>query len=227
LATMFWSEYDQSKARANLRRELSRIKAVLGEETLEIQREKVGLRESDRWWLDVKAFQANLNAAQELLLKQSDTIGEQDISNLISEIRDAVAQYSGEFMAGFSLPDSTQFDEWQFFQRDTLNRSLSDALQRLVYWETARNAYEEAIQYARRLLTIDNLYESTHRQLMQFYAWSGQQGSAIRQYEQIVHLLEKEIGVKPEEETLALYEAIKSRQLAPLIMKHCCWLHPG
>jgi DNA-binding SARP family transcriptional activator len=215
LGTMFWPEYDQSKARANLRRELSRLKSALGEELIEIQREQVALKQSEGWWLDIADFQTILESAPERILTPADADGESHIVRQMQGIRQAVTLFAGEFMAGFSLPDSPQFDEWQFFQRENLNRSLSAALQQLIYWHTAQAEYEEAIEYARQLLTLDNLSEAAHRQLMQLYAWSGQQGAAIRQYEQCVGLLEKEIGVEPEEETLTLYEAIKSRQLAP------------
>lgn len=92
---------------------------------------------------------------------------------------------------------------------------MGEALQRLVFWETAQGEYSKAIDYARRWLALDNLSEPAHRQLMQLYAWSGQQGTALRQFEKSVRLLEKEIGVEPEEETISLYEAIKVRRLPP------------
>ena len=37
-------------------------------------------------------------------------------------------------MAGFSLPDSPAFDEWQFYQREALRQHLVEALQTLVAW---------------------------------------------------------------------------------------------
>ncbi len=215
LATMLWPEHDQSGARANLRRELSRIKSALGEEPLEIEREQVAFNLAGGWWLDVAAFQTKLTGAQEGLLKRSDATGIREKSAYLDEIKDTVALYSGEFMAGFSLPDCPQFDEWQFFQRELLSRSLLEALGQLVYWHISQHEYELAIDYARQLLSLDQTSESAHRQLMRLYAWSGQQGAAIRQYEQCVRILDNEIGVAPEDETLELYEAIKNRQLAP------------
>jgi predicted ATPase/DNA-binding SARP family transcriptional activator len=215
LATMLWPENDQSGARANLRRELSRIKSALGGVPLAIEREQVAINQTMGWWLDVAAFQTKLTESQKSLLNQSDTIGESEKTVYVDEIKDAVALYRGEFMAGFSLPDCPQFDEWQFFQREQFSRSLMEAFEHLVYWHISRHDYQNAIEYARQLLALDNLSEPAHRQLMRLYDWSGQQGAAIRQYEQCVRILEKEIGVEPEDETLALYEAIKSRQLAP------------
>ena len=211
LATMFWPQHDQSKARANLRRELSRIKTSLNQDLFTTGREQVALNPGMEWWLDVAEYQSRLTAAQQLL---SSHTGGGDIPDIMSEIQACTALNNSEFMAGFSLPDCPQFDEWQFFERESLNRSLHAALQNLILWKIALNNYEEALEYARRLLALDELSEPAHQQLMQLYAWSGQRGAAIRQYEQCVNLLKSEIGVEPEAETIALYEAIKTNQLA-------------
>jgi pimeloyl-ACP methyl ester carboxylesterase len=96
-----------------------------------------------------------------------------------------------------------------------LRQSLADALQRLIAWHTTRGEYEPGIAYARRWLSLDLLHEPAHRSLMQLYAWSGQQAAALRQYRECQRLLQEELGVAPEEETRALYQAVKSRTLAP------------
>jgi hypothetical protein len=50
---------------------------------------------------------------------------------------------------------------------------------------------------------------------MKLYAWAGQQAAALRQYEEGVRLLDEELGVTPEAETTALFEAIKTKRLPP------------
>src|SRR5581483_3635359 len=48
---------------------------------------------------------------------------------------------------------------------------------------------------------------------------AGQRAAAVRQYQECVRILEAELGVPPEGETTALYEAIRARRLAsPLRM---------
>ena len=48
---------------------------------------------------------------------------------------------------------------------------------------------------------------------MRLYAWAGQQAAALRQYHECTRILGAELGAVPEEETTALYEAIRTRQL--------------
>ncbi|MGW8226981.1 MAG: tetratricopeptide repeat protein [Anaerolineales bacterium] len=215
LATMFWPQYDQSRARANLRRELSRVKTALDEELFSNDREQVILNPGLDCWIDITAFQSRYTTARELLSNQTGDSRAEEISTIMAEIQECVGMYSGDFMAGFSLPDCPQFDEWQFFERESLQRSLNAALQDLILWKIALGEYEAAIGYARQVLTFDDLSEQAHRQLMQLYAWSGQRVSAIHQYELCANLIKGEIGVEPEEETVSLFEAIKTNQLSP------------
>ncbi len=210
LATLLWPEYDQSRALANLRRELSRLKDALGEQALTVDRLQVTLSSQAGLWLDVTAFQAYLKEGLRHTHPQNSYCAE-----CLEAFQNAVAMYQGDFMAGFSLPDAPEFDEWQFFQAEELRRSLTEALKRLIELHNAQGEYAQAIPYARRWLSLDTLDEPAHRLLMQLYAWSGQQSAALRQYEECRRILFEELDNEPEAETQALYEAIKTRQSMP------------
>ena len=132
-------------------------------------------------------------------------------------LTDAVGFYQGDFLAGFSLPDCPDFDEWQFFQAETLRRDLADALQMLIDWHTTQQAYEKAIAHARRWLAMDRLHEPAHQILMRLYAQSGQQAAAVKQYQECECQLAEELHVPPHEQTRTLYEAIRTRQFPDLI----------
>jgi DNA-binding SARP family transcriptional activator/pimeloyl-ACP methyl ester carboxylesterase len=209
LAALFWPENDQSSARANLRRDLSRLKKSLGENALLLEGDTVSWNPVFDVWLDVKEFQSKLAEAA-----SHDHLGGTPCPSCSTALAEAANLYTDRFLAGFSLPDSSQFDEWQFFQAESLIRSLAEALQNLIAWHTAKGEFESAIAYARRWLALDNLHEPAHQTLMRLYAWAGQQAAALRQYQECLRILQ-DLGVEPEEETLTLYEAIKTRTLAP------------
>ena len=208
LATLLWPEYDQSSARTNLRRDLSRLKSLVGEEVLLIDRAQVSVNPAADLWLDVAEFRRRVTSTQ-----QHDHAPQQLCANCLAILTEAAALYTEAFMAGFSLPDSPQFDEWQFFQSEGLRQSLAEVLQRLIGWHVSQQAFEQGIEYGRRWLALDPLHEPAQRQLMRLYAWAGQQAAALRQYEECVRLLADELGFEPEAETVALHEAIRTRQL--------------
>src|SRR5690606_28024585 len=127
-------------------------------------------------------------------------------------LREAVALHTERFLAGFNLPDCPEFDDWQFFEAEGLSQSLAEALQKLIQWHVQAGEHDEAIRHARRWLALDPLHEPAHRELMTIYARAGQQAAALRQYEECVRLLEEELGIEPEQETVQLYEAIRLRR---------------
>ncbi len=208
LATLFWAEYDQSSARAALRRTLSVLNKGLEKGILDISRETLGMNPSAPLWVDVVAFEQSLAQTKshghppaEVCTRCLDPLGE------------AVALYQNDFMAGFTLRDSPGFDDWQFFQTETLRRELSGALQRLAQGLSAQGDFESAILHARRRLALDLLHEPAHRQLMQIYAWAGQASAAARQYKECTRILEEELGVPPMPETTQLNIEIREHSL--------------
>jgi DNA-binding SARP family transcriptional activator len=64
LATLFWPDYDQTYARANLRRTLSSLNQALGKNWLEVERESVTFPQSDEVWVDVTQFRQLLASCE-------------------------------------------------------------------------------------------------------------------------------------------------------------------
>ena len=77
--------------------------------------------------------------------------------------------------------------------------------------------HQAALRSAQRRLNLDPLHEPTQRQLMQLFAWAGDRNAAIRQYQACRRVLDVELGLAPEEETLALHQAIQAGQVPPLV----------
>ena len=167
LATLLWSEKDQSSARAELRRSLYVINRKLGNEWLTADLETIGLNPELKSlpgggiWLDVQEFQEKLKAKEAHNHPASETC-----PDCLPLLEDAVALYTDHFMAGFSLTDSPGYDEWQFFQREGLRHQLANTLEQLSAHYSTVGEYEAAITYARRWLALDPLHEPAHRRLM-------------------------------------------------------------
>ncbi|RLT39524.1 MAG: hypothetical protein DWI57_10095 [Chloroflexi bacterium] len=210
LAALFWPESDGSRARGALRRTLSTLKQALGGRWLEADGESIALRPADGLWVDLWAFQSALAECT-----RHGHLPDQPCPLCVQPLTHAAELYSADFLAGFSLKDSVEFDDWQFFQTESLRREFVSALDRLVICQSSQQHWDTAIGYARRRLAVDNLHEPAHRQLMRLYALADQRAAALRQYRECVRILDEELGVPPLDETVALYEAIQSRQLTP------------
>jgi len=194
LAAFFYPDADTSHARAALRRTLSSLKTALAENILDVERETLALNvENIR--IDVIEFRA--------LAQKND----------LDSLTRATELYQGDFLAGFTLRDSPAFDEWQFFETESLRKIFSTVLEQLVTREMERSANKRAIEYARRWLALDPLHEPAHRALMQLYARDNQRAAALRQYRECVRQLDQELGVAPLTETTELYRAIEENRI--------------
>jgi ABC-type oligopeptide transport system substrate-binding subunit/DNA-binding SARP family transcriptional activator len=205
LAALLWPDYDQSKARAALRRTLSTLNRTLPDRWLEADRDMIGLEPGQAVWLDVDEFRRLLAVRRQHA--HANTVVCPDCLPALTR---AIDLYRADFLAGFTLRDSPGFDEWQFFQAETLRQELAQGLALLVAGLTETGQQESAISRARQWLTLDSLNEAAHRALMQLYAITGRRNAALRQYQECSRILEEELGVPPAPETERLFEQIRA-----------------
>ena len=210
LATLFWPESDQARARASLRKTLSLLRKSLHGGWLEVGREELAIQQNSGLWVDVNRFRGLLAAC-----RTHNHSKDEVCSSCVPLLAEAVDLYRDDFLTGFTLPDSPGFDEWQFFVGERLRGEVASALERLVQRYSVRGELELAVEHARRRLALDPLHEPAHRQLMQLYTRSNQRAAALRQYETCVQVLERELAVPPEDETTQLYQSIVASPSSP------------
>jgi DNA-binding SARP family transcriptional activator/tetratricopeptide (TPR) repeat protein len=203
LAAIFWPESDDESARGAFRRTLSVLRSALGERWLRADRATVSLATGADVTLDL----ALLDAAA----------ARGDHEGLV----EAAALARGPFLAGFSLRDSPDFDDWRATRAVSVERRVVDVLERLTAASEAAGDSGGAADAASRLVELDPLDEPARRRLMAILARSGDRAGAIRLYRTTVATLERELGVLPLAETTALYEAIRDERFAaPLGVAH-------
>ena len=200
LATLFWPESGQSRARGNLRRELFSLRNALQGDWLMMDGEHVTLNWNANIWVDALKYRESLHNK------------EHETALTLERVQAAVELYRDDFLTGFSLNDCPDFDDWQFFEADGFRQELLNSLDKLIENHRQQGSAENAISYAQRRLAMDVLDESAHRTLMELYALAGQQSAAFRQYKECIRIFEEEFGAPPEEATTALYESIRTRR---------------
>jgi len=200
LAALLWPEYDRPSGLADLSRILSNLRKLLGDNFFLTDRENLALNGAANLWVDVLQFQKQLESCR----KQTSL--DEDYRQTLAS---AVALYQADFLAGFSLPDCPDFDEWQLLQTEALRRDLGWALEQLVHAHEERKELAQSIAYAQRWVRLDPLHEPAQRRLIALYARNGQQAEAHRQYQVCERLLAEELGVEPQPETRQLYEEIR------------------
>lgn len=202
LSVMLWADNDHSGARGALRRTLSTLNSALNGCGIVIEREAIAF--------DPTGIQCDLVAFNNALREcEGHGHSSQEVCNrCLRPLMQMVELYKGDFLQGFSLKDSAEFDLWQFHQTEHLRRLYGMTLEKLVRLHTETEDYRQAISTALRWLALDPLHEAAHRQLIQLYALSGERSLALRQYHECVRVLDQELGVAPLDETTRLYQQV-------------------
>jgi len=199
LAELFWTDYDLAKGLANLRHTLWEVTQFLGEGWVIAEHEAIYLNPNAMVNLDVGQFQT--------LLAQVSR--ESDLTLRSAKLVEAVKLYRGDFLSGFSLKDSSGFNQWVSAQSETLRRAFASALERLVDDYVTLREPRLALPYAQQLIELDPFHEPAQRMLMQLYAMTDQQNAAIQRYKTLEKFLRKELNVDPQPETRELYKKIR------------------
>jgi DNA-binding SARP family transcriptional activator len=204
LAALLWGGIREESARASLRQALFSIRKALGAVELEVLRQ-----EGDALSLVPGAIEVDAAVFQQHVAEAT-----------AGSLEQAATLYRGDLLSGFAL-DESPFEEWLLGERERLRELALEGLARLLAQQRKAGANEAAVQTALRLLTLDPLQEAVHRALMRLYADLGRRGTALRQYQQCVAVLGRELGIEPEAETKTLYQEIlkapPSRRLEPVM----------
>lgn len=198
LMELLWPEMPQTSAQANMRQTLYRLRKLIPEVKgrnrnavpfLVTTRQTIQINPDADYFLDVIAF-------------------------IKSEPSQAISLYRGDFLADFYLPDSEPFEEWVGSRRAAYRRRVLEMMEGETAVHLQNTNYDEAIQLAQRQLEIDNLRENSHRQLMEAWARNGRRQEALTHYDNLRQLLQDELAIEPEPETITLIEAIRAGEMS-------------
>lgn len=203
LIALFWPEAPDAQARNNLRQSLYQLRRLLGD-----------LAESERPYLLVTRQTVQFNPQSDYELDVQQFLAAVEAGDLET----AVSTYHGDLLPGFTC-DSLEFEDWLRQERESLNQTAVSAMYDLAQAYLGNNQLDKAQETARQQLSLEPWREQAHRQLMQALALAGERVKALAQYEQCRERLWEELGIEPEAETVALYEAIKAGEFAQVVKR--------
>jgi DNA-binding SARP family transcriptional activator len=186
IANALWPDDAEDEARANLRRHLSYLHALLpappdGVPWIVAPPGHVGWNPAAPVWLDVEEFD--------------------HLAALPQRLSDAIALYDGDLLAEVE-------EEWLDPPRERLKARYRRSLGALVATLRAARDYAPAIAAAQRLLADDPWHEDVLRSLLLLRYEAGDRAGALAEYERFARALRDELGTEAMAETLAVYESI-------------------
>ena len=123
----------------------------------------------------------------------------------VKALQDAMSLYRGDFL------EEDRYEEWTQRPRANYRESYLGALGVLAACHARLGEYEQSIEACRRVLDIQPYRESVIRQLMEYYAVSGDRSQAIAAYNNGIRSLADVLNVQPEAKTTQLFKQIAGR----------------
>ncbi len=202
LALDLWPDASADQIRHSLHNTLNQLRSALGRNdwigyangVYAFRRELDGEEGPACAWVDVDEFEARVRVAQGL--KTHNAVGAIDV------LRAAVALYQGDYLSG-------EVFDWALERQEELRRQFQDAALSLAQLLFDAERYGEAEEVYRRVLSDDSYLEAAHCGIMRCLARQGARPQALRHYQSLVDLLQRDLEAEPMAETTALYERIK------------------
>jgi DNA-binding SARP family transcriptional activator len=198
IGQLLWSEQTSLQANADIRQTIARIRRVQ----------------------QANGFRFLANDSTLLWLIRDDEVS-CDLADFLDAAEDPseaaatamLAIQSGDLLG--SLPAAGEgFEEWLANQRVALDRVFVETLTRAVTAESALPRLQRDA-CARKLVDLDPCHEGAYRALMRTAGEAGDLVTLRHLYAECTRALLREIGERPEAETVNLYKSFSQRLVSP------------
>jgi LuxR family maltose regulon positive regulatory protein len=140
---------------------------------------------------DVEKFQRNIENANKA----------NDIPGKLEYFQKAVDIYQGEYLSEFE-------GTWVIAPRMRYQQMYIDTLMQMANFAMDEMDYQTALKHCNKAIIEDPCLEAAHRLAMQIHSINGNRVAVVRQYENCVTALSREINVPPSKQTSELYERL-------------------
>jgi predicted ATPase/DNA-binding SARP family transcriptional activator len=188
LATLFWPECTQQHASTSLRVVLSILRKNL-RDYLEICRDTAGINPDADIYLDLSDLEKKLAGG---------------------EIEQALQLYQGDFLQGFHIRESPEFEDWLRLEQEHLRELIIGALNRSISRAIDAEEYSKGRRLVNRLLELEPFDERAYYQSILLHGLVGERTAALAQYEKCRGTLLNELEMEPSEELRELHGRIQS-----------------
>lgn len=116
--------------------------------------------------------------------------------------------YNGEFLRGFFIKDSENYERWIFETRTTLNRVYLEGLNSSIKKEKLNKNYPKIEYYYNLLISEDQFNEEAYRNLIEIYYYQGKINDAVKTYNSLCEILDNELSITPDSETEKIFTKV-------------------
>lgn len=190
LVGIFWGDKPDSSARHSLNEALRVIRKAVGEDLL--------VSVGDQVALSPGAVHVDVDELENRLQRE--------------EWREALPLMRGEFLEGFTVPDSSAFEDWLSAERQTWRDEMSSGLRQFADSRLMSGDGVAAQEAAQRALALDPFSDGAVRLAMLAAAVRGERAGALAIYDAYAERLAQDLRIEPDPETETLATRIRNER---------------
>jgi DNA-binding SARP family transcriptional activator/tetratricopeptide (TPR) repeat protein len=198
IAGLFWPDSTDAQALTNLRRELHNLRQVLGGEP------SLVVTSRDLCWHDTKTCRVDLRTFDIERRAALAAAAADDSEGVLAHAATAITQYQGDFLPG-------AYEDWVLEIRPVIERQCADLCDLVCETRVGTGDLTGAVDAARRRIQLEPLEEVGYRTLMRLQADLGDRAGALNTYHHCASVLERELGVIPDDATRHILQRLMAR----------------
>lgn len=193
-----WPEADGDMAHQSFATTLHRLRRLLrNERAIRFQENRVTL-DQRYCWVDLWAL--------ERMLGEEDAITEGDMGEVIQSFKKVIGMYRGPFLPGDGA------EPWTVSKRERLRSKFLRYVERAGKYHEINGQWQEAVEYFRKALEVDDLAENLYQRLMICYARLNRRSEGLAVYDRCRRTLTSTLEIEPSPETEKIRQALLSGQ---------------
>lgn len=196
LACLLWADSNKEAAYSNLRYNFwfinKTFKKMIDQEIIYTKKDKIKIKDNFNYSLDV------------------ETLKNLECKHNLKDLEKVNVIYKGSFLEGFYLKKCVEYNDWVFYERESIQRTFFEVLERLNDIYVSKEMYDESIELLENFLKINPYDEDIYVKLIKLFLKTGDRNSALTFYNKCVNVLREELNVSPKDSTKKLLKQIKN-----------------
>jgi predicted ATPase/DNA-binding SARP family transcriptional activator len=193
LAGLLWPDSTEENARNYLRNGLWKLRKAIEKESSKIFGDSYILADDISVSFNPEApYTLDVATIEDIEAECASTDG----------LMDALSFYEGELLPGF-------YDEWIVLEREHIQAVFEQKIEWLLKYLQEKARWSDCLDWGERWISFGQKPEAAYRFLITAHAARGDMSKVVAIFERCTKSLD-EIGVKPSEQTLTLFENLKS-----------------
>ncbi|WP_343348991.1 AAA family ATPase [Terrisporobacter petrolearius] len=183
LCSLLWSDMEENSAKKNLRNALYKLKECF-------------MKEDILYLANNSTISLNSNIKIET-----------DVDKFLGN-KFEIDAYTGEFLKGYSVKNADNFERWIYSTREYLKGIYLKRLNERIKLEISKKNYGEIERYCKLIIKNDEFNEEAYKTLMICYKDQGKYVSAIKVYDDVSDILNKELSITPDIEIEKVFREV-------------------